>query len=196
MSPVNPLIGANTTLTITSQNVSSVALSCVDTDSGTVFGNQSVAVGSASIAVPIQADATCTVVSTAADGSTISADVGVDVNCGNKIKVGGHCEDFSCKTLVALQPLPNGTLQVPARTVDGLCYAVHMADAIANSPSNLTTTIDTQVISLQPRCAELHGQRHAQSLFDGTSRTELCDRRSSHDQSGRFRRFAQSHLGR
>jgi hypothetical protein len=56
-------------------------------------------------------------------------------------------QPFSCKTIQAVLPAANGVLEIPARSEAGLCFSVKLMDAIANSASNLTPNIDTDLIS-------------------------------------------------
>lgn len=67
------------------------------------------------------------------------------IRCGNQIEVDGQCRDFNCSRFVALAPTE--LQNVPARTVEGICYTYKIADAITNSPSSLNTIRDQEVIS-------------------------------------------------
>lgn len=67
-------------------------------------------------------------------------------NCGNQIEINGHCVDFQCSSVINLTSAAD-LQNIPARTVEGLCYSYKMADAIANSASSLTTAVDADVVS-------------------------------------------------
>ena len=53
--------------------------------------------------------------------------------------------DFKCKTIIPIKVAD--PLDVPARANDGVCYSLKILDAIANSKSSLSPTMDQSVIS-------------------------------------------------
>ncbi len=53
--------------------------------------------------------------------------------------------DFTCQSVVLLPSSSN--LSIPARSGNGICYAVKLFDAIEQSPSNLSLNFDQEVIS-------------------------------------------------
>ena len=69
-----------------------------------------------------------------------------DLNSATALTVAGTpASDFTCQSVVLLQPSPN--LDIPARSANGICYAVKLFDAIANSASNLTGQLEYDVVS-------------------------------------------------
>ncbi len=68
-----------------------------------------------------------------------------EVNCGNKIKENGKCVDFKCLSIQKLTYTK--TLSIPARTGNGICYAMKIFSGIENGESDLTTTFDNDVVS-------------------------------------------------
>lgn len=76
----------------------------------------------------------------------IKADLKIELNCMNKIKnESGRCEDFKCLKVTELTM--NELRNVPARTSEGVCYAVKLMSGIANSDSNLSANTDSEVVS-------------------------------------------------
>lgn len=61
------------------------------------------------------------------------------------IPAGTPAGDFTCQSVVLLAPSPN--LNIPARSPNGICYAVKLFDAIASSASHLTAQLDYDVVS-------------------------------------------------
>ena len=58
---------------------------------------------------------------------------------------GAAAGEFTCQTVVLLPA--SATINIPARSANGTCYAVKLFDAIAQSASSLTTQIDYEVVS-------------------------------------------------
>lgn len=107
--------------------------------SGTILNAES------SVDFIVSEDIRCTVSGLDKYDKAISAIVNADVDCGNKIKENGKCVDFKCLSIVTI-PYTK-TLSIPARTVNGVCYAMKIFNAIENGDSSLTTAIDKDVVS-------------------------------------------------
>lgn len=75
----------------------------------------------------------------------IKVSVLAEVSCGNKIKENGKCVDFKCLSVVKISY--KKSLSIPARTGNGVCYAMKIFDSIDNGASNLTTVFDNDVVS-------------------------------------------------
>lgn len=102
---------------------------------------------------------------------------------------------FSCQHIVLL-PLSN-PLIVPARDAStGICYAVQIFQAIPNGKSNLTTTIDNDVISRNHDSGPathhpyLMGQATAVVKFEGLRNIKLSGSPSNADASIKIDNFA------
>lgn len=98
---------------------------------------------------PISADVYCVFSGESAAATTnpvVKTDLAIELNCMNKIKnESGRCEDFKCLKVQALSL--NELTNVPARTSEGICYAVKLMSAIANSNSGLSQSTDSEVVS-------------------------------------------------
>jgi hypothetical protein len=129
-----------------SQYVSEVKYSCKEVGASAALKDGSVAVGSAQVPLTISSDVACDVNAKNSTGTMISVHVDIPVDCGNKMKVGGKCVEFSCKTVTKLEPV-NGLITVPERTADGICYSVKLMDAVTSGASSLTKSMDPTVIS-------------------------------------------------
>lgn len=147
VTPNFPVIDTPSNLAIASTNVTSVNYTCTEIDNSAVLASGASGAGTQNISLSANGDFVCKITSLDPTGLDLSVQLTVPVNCGNKIRVGNHCEDFTCKTTIAIAPGPGGVINVPARTGDGTCYAIQLMSSIANSPSSLTSTIDTQVTS-------------------------------------------------
>lgn len=76
----------------------------------------------------------------------VKTNLALELNCMNKIKnESGRCEDFKCLKVMTLSL--NDLTNVPARTSEGICYAVKLMSGIANSSSSLSQNSDSEVIS-------------------------------------------------
>ncbi len=145
-SPDVVVEGQQTTVTVTANLLDQISYQCVVSGS-----TQSVVSGTLSSShqfqVPIRADVSCTVTGRPTVGAedSIQAQVGVEVDCANRIKEGGSCRDFQCTSVLTLSSAD--LMSVPARTASGQCYAIKIMNAIANSSSTLTQTLDMEVIS-------------------------------------------------
>jgi hypothetical protein len=144
--PVPAAEGSVSNLNIMSQYVSEVKYTCKQAGASSPLKDGNVAVGAAQVPLTIKADVSCDIEAKNSVGVMVSAHVDIPVDCGNKMKDGGKCVEFSCKSIMALAPV-NGLLTVPARTGAGICYSVKLMDAIANSSSKLTSTRDMTVLS-------------------------------------------------
>ena len=148
-SPAIVVKGSSSVLTIVENDLTDVTYSCSSVQTGTVLAHGDVDQTALKFSLPISEDTLCTfqgVNSNSPNAAAVTTQVNVGVDCANQIKVGGQCQDFACKSLVTLTSASD-LMTIPARTADGICYAYKMASAIPVGASNLTTTIDTQVIS-------------------------------------------------
>lgn len=135
-SPANPAEGTGTELVISTQYVSSVTYSCRIASSNASVKSGTVAPGSARVALPnVTSDLACEVTAKNSAAATIKVQVEIAVNCGAKFKVGGKCEEFSCKTIQTISPNSSGVLEVPARSAAGVCFAIKIMDALPNQTS-------------------------------------------------------------
>lgn len=133
------------TLNISLTQVYKPIYSCVKkSDSSDVASGKLITIDS-SINFVVSEDIRCTISGLDKYDKPISAIVNADVDCSNKIKDNGKCVDFKCLSVVTLAYTK--TLSIPARNSQGVCYAMKIFDSIENGNSNLTTTIDNDVIS-------------------------------------------------
>ena len=139
--------GSSATVDVALANLTSPTYSCTNTEDGSAAASGSVDTSTGKFSVSMSKDIKCIVSATAVTGITESVESDVSVNCGNKLKVGGHCEDFVCQSFIAISADSTGTIQAPARTTAGVCFAIKLMSAISNSASSLTTTIETDMIS-------------------------------------------------
>jgi hypothetical protein len=148
----NPSIvpnGSQSTLNVSESNLTKVSYSCVSPDSGASIQTGNIDLQNPVAQIGVTMDMTCTFtgLNTAVAGfQPLSATVNLTVDCGNQIKDGGQCKDFSCQTVTTINSAEE-LMNIPARTADGICYAYRIMNSIANSPSYLTPTIDSSVIS-------------------------------------------------
>jgi hypothetical protein len=172
----NPQSGSSTGLLVSSQSIHDISYKCVSVANGSIVQSGNLVVGDSSTPIPkVTEDLTCQVLAHSTGMSDITANLGINVDCesSGKLKdsVTHQCVEFRCSQYMALQPTPNGTYDVPARTTAGICYSVKLMDAIANGSSSLTKATDQEIIS---RDHDLGGgyavQKHpyllGSSLFD------------------------------
>lgn len=100
---------------------------------------------SASVNIAVNADIICNISGLNKKNEVITKSVAGELGCGNRLKSNGKCVDFKCTNVISL-PYSN-TITVPARTIDGVCYAMKIFDAIPVSNSGLSPTTDSEVIS-------------------------------------------------
>ena len=131
-NPMMAPVGTIANLVISSRYVSSVSYTCKETGRASDLAAGTVQPGNSQVPVLVNADVTCIVVATNSAGTKLESSVTIPVECGNKIKNGGKCEDFSCKEFRTVT-IENGLLEVPARSAAGICYTVKLMDAIAAS---------------------------------------------------------------
>lgn len=142
----NPVaLDAKGTLNISLTQVYKPIYSCVKKSDSTDVASGKLITNDSSIDFIVSEDIRCTISGLDKYDKAISVIVNADVECGNKIKENGKCVDFKCLSVVTLAYTK--TLSIPARTSQGVCYAMKIFDAIENGNSNLTTTIDKEVIS-------------------------------------------------
>lgn len=126
--------------------VTQAQYTCVTKTSKKEVVKGAIATATAQIPFVVSEDIACTVSGLNKAGASIQVVVDAVVNCGNRVKANGMCQDFNCKSVVNLAAV-GGILNVPSRNEEGICYAVKVFDRIANSRSSLTPTRDTDVIS-------------------------------------------------
>lgn len=144
---------ANASFTVTQKNTSQVSYLCLKAN-GTSFSSGNLTSfdtnSSAQVNLSnIDFDVSCSVSAKAQDGSSLQKSVSFSVNCGNRLKTNGMCQDFSCQKYVDISPpAGNTSINVPARDSSGTCYYVQLnRQAIALSSSSLTNTVDYTVWS-------------------------------------------------
>ena len=147
VEPMTPAQGASTSIKIESGGFDKVEYACVDESTGQPVKAGQLAEVNGTINVNANTDLKCYVRATDGLGQQTVVSVDVDVECGNKIKVGGKCENFECKKFLPIAPNSNGRIDAPARTAEGICYSMKIADAIGVSNSALTGVTDMEVIS-------------------------------------------------
>lgn len=145
--PQNPMEGTAAVLRIQSQNVKEISYQCVTSSAG-VVKNGTVIVGNMDISLTISQDVSCSITAQSMmDNATLNAAAKFSVDCGHKVKAQGQCQEFACLQVRTLGWNGQGTLEIPARTSEGICYAVQLLNPIANSKSNLTPEKDLDVYS-------------------------------------------------
>ncbi len=164
VTPSYPLSGEQVKLVVRSEYVQEVSYRCVESISGESGDEQGdlvsegpLEVGQAERALTVHRDLVCYVTAKNSENQRLDVQIDVPVNCGQRLKVNGECRDFACQTVQLLAQSKEGDVetastlipayQVPARTKDGVCYAVKLANKIANGPSSLTTERDPSIIS-------------------------------------------------
>lgn len=149
INPTYPIVDTLSQLQITSSGTTSVTYSCVEQDSGVSIADGSTGAGIKDVTLAANGDFNCNVSSLDTDGTKLNIQLSVPVNCGNKLRVGHHCEDYTCKTVQTLAAGADGIVRIPERsgTDSGECYSMKLISAIANSASNLTTVIDPDIVS-------------------------------------------------
>ncbi|MCK6598143.1 MAG: Ig-like domain-containing protein [Bdellovibrionaceae bacterium] len=141
-SPIKENAAANLNITLVSvTNASYICQGTVDNQL-VVKGNLT---NSGTLNFAVTSDLTCVVSALNKKNEVISKTVSAEVSCGNKLKSGGKCADFQCNSIINLSVA--NTIKIPARTASGVCYALKIFDAIANSNSNLTKIEDKDIVS-------------------------------------------------
>lgn len=129
-------------------NVTQLKYKCVNRVTEQVLAQGSLSDQQTSISVPVFDDLRCNVsgVSTVSS-STPNLEVAatMDVTCEGRVKdpATGRCRDFVCKRVVQLDA--SQLMNIPARTAEGLCYALKLMSAIPVSPSE--GKVDASVVS-------------------------------------------------
>ena len=154
--------GSNTQIQVTSSNFTTATYQCFDSAGNSLVKGTMDLTTASTLPVPIDQDTLCKFVGSNANDASIasvSAQVSISVDCGSQVKdSGGRCEDFACKSIVTLTAAQ--LTSIPARTSAGICYSYKLMSEIANSSSNLTTTLDTTVL------AKNHGRTSDGNLND------------------------------
>lgn len=139
-------------LLVSASTVHSVNYNCktVATAQTASLGNLSVGDSTTPLKNVIE-DLNCHVEATYGNQAALSRDVAVTLDCESAGKIKNptthRCEDFQCKSVVALAPRADGNYDVPARTIDGNCYSAKLMSLIPNGPSSLSTSTDADIIS-------------------------------------------------
>lgn len=182
-NPAQPAEGSTIQLNVNSTNATSVAYSCRSAVDGKVVKQGSTAPGVSQVQLTIVTDTICDVVATNATGGTANASITIPVSCGNKLKVGGKCQEFACKEVRPIAAV-NGILQIPQRTTEGLCFSIKLMNRISASNSSLTPTLDTSITSrnhdiryndsFDVRTPYLMGRRQLQFRLAGARQVKLA----------------------
>ena len=154
--------GSNTQIQVTSSNFTTASYQCFDSSGNSLIKGTMDLTTSSSLPIPIDQDTNCRFTGsnpTDHEIESVTAQVSVSVDCGSQVKdAGGKCEDFACKSVVALTA--SQLTSIPARTSAGICYSYKLMSAIANSSSNLTTGFDSTIL------AKNHGRTKDNNLND------------------------------
>lgn len=137
--------GGSATITVTPTGVDHVTYQC--TADGQVVSTGTVNLSTPTVNVTVSRDLICIVTGTNTQNPTVVVDIALnlDVNCGNRVKVGGKCRDFTCQSV---REISLGNLNdIPARNSDGICYAARLVSAVSKGSSTLTGTVDSEVVS-------------------------------------------------
>lgn len=138
--------GSSVFLNINLISVTQGNYSCVNTYTQQSLLKGNLASNTAQLTLGINSDVTCTVSGLDKKNMPITKTAVAEVNCGNKQKFNGQCVDFKCTSVVNL-PSYSNTVNIPARTNDGICYAMKIFDAIAKSDSALSVNKDLDIVS-------------------------------------------------
>lgn len=138
--------GSSASLSITLISVTQGSYNCVNTYTQQSLLKGSLGSNTTQLTLGISSDITCTVSGLDKKSMPITKIAVAEVNCGNKQKSNGQCVDFKCTSVVNL-PSYSNTVNVPARTGDGICYAMKIFDAIAKSDAALTVNKDLDIVS-------------------------------------------------
>jgi hypothetical protein len=146
VTPKVPHEGSTADYKIETDYVKTVSYVCKEADTNNVVKQGNVNPGEAHVPLTVYKDMYCDALAVNSFNVQMPSHVDIPVDCGNKLKVGGKCVDFTCKTV---KPLvwSNGKLEVPARTEEGVCYAVKLLNAVAGSESKLTKVNDGDLVS-------------------------------------------------
>ena len=121
-------INGSAALITAGYNVSTLAYSCNDGQSGTL------PVTATSTTLKITQDLSCNVKGTNSIGESVTKTASISVTCGsNEVKSGGKCISYSCKSFVEIKSFP---VVIPERTAEGVCYYAKLFDKIATGPSS------------------------------------------------------------
>jgi len=159
-NPPLPPMNTTTQLLVRSANVKSVAFKCTASGTQDVVKEGDLPVGDTSVALVASRDLVCNVSAMTSTNMILEQRVDIPVDCGNKLKVGGRCVDFDCQIVQTLSVVPGQTLEVPARSEQGVCFRVKLMNAIANSSSTLTQELDDEVVSRNHNGGEASKTRH------------------------------------
>jgi hypothetical protein len=183
VNPKIPKEGTKADYMISTAYAQTIAYMCRDAATGSVVYQGQVALGDVSVPLTITQDLYCDAIAMNAAGDKATSHIDIPVDCGNKIKSGHKCMEFSCKSVKTLT-LSNGKLDIPARTADGICYSIKLMDKIANSSSSLTKTTDANLISRNHdvryndpndvRKPYLMGKSNLQFKLDGARQVKLA----------------------
>lgn len=132
-------------LDITLSEVYNPAYKCAKISDGAVVASGNIQLLTSAVSFTVSEDINCDVTGLDKLNQPMKVSVKAEVNCGNKIKENGKCVDFRCLSVVKIDY--SKTLSIPARTTDGVCYAMKIFDRIAYSDANLTTSFDNDVVS-------------------------------------------------
>lgn len=147
-------------LNITLTQVYNPSYRCVKVSDNSVVVADKITTNTSAVNFIVGEDILCDVMGLDKLDQPIKVSVRADVNCGNKIKEGGKCVDFKCLSITTLTYRKN--LSIPARTADGVCYAMKIFDPVENGRSSLTTVFDDDVVSRNHESGG--GTRHPYSL--------------------------------
>ena len=140
--------GTSASLNINLISVTQASYNCVNTYTQQSLAKANITTNTTQVALGMNSDVTCTVSGLDKKNMPIVKVATAEVNCGNKQKSNGQCVDFKCTSVVNLPPYSNSnTVNVPARTGDGICYAMKIFDAIARSDSGVTLNKDLDIVS-------------------------------------------------
>lgn len=138
--------GLTTQLQVVARAIDQGSLECRELQSQKVVLSLAIKSGNSIATLKVDKDLICSATGLNLNqNKSVYASKALQVNCGNKIKNGGSCQDFSCKTVKEISI--NEINDVPARTYEGICYAVKLGNQIASGPSSLTKDIDKEVYS-------------------------------------------------
>lgn len=143
-------------LQVTAATVHDVTYKCLPTAAGTPAASSVLSgiltTGSTDTVLKnVVEDLNCRVQAQYGTAMTLTQDVAVTLDCEAigqlKNPTTHRCEEFQCKSVVALAQSSAGFYDVPARTTAGICYSVKLMNRIANGSSTLTTVTDPDFLS-------------------------------------------------
>ncbi len=133
------------TLNISLTQVYSPSYKCIKVSDNSVIVADNIKDAVSTVDFVVAEDIRCDIIGLDKFDQPMKVSVLAEVFCGNKIKENGKCVDFKCLSVTKLDYTK--TLSIPARTSNGVCYAMKIFNKIENGASSLTATVDKEVVS-------------------------------------------------